>query len=545
MNKSDSGYSPESPQQQTLTNERIMSSSNTSNTTSSTTSSPEEPLCAASTINASITTTTISKPGYSAPQQQQTTSVISNNDESAKFAENNNNGQSALSIPVISEPGEGSKKTSSAAADPATSTSSTLKSRSKMNILDDHHHHEDEHAEDFHHEKLPLTSKQSTSCSHHAFDDHELERTQQLLETALLSIIHKYNTDATKQQQLLQQQTQVPQPNFPVPLPVTLPSITTINSPITLQETMALSGEKKSKESLDQTIILALLSGVFVAFGAIASFKTGGNMPGWDVDNPGYGKLIFSAVFTVGLMLVIVSGSELFTGNAMVMIVAMLRKKVTAWHVVKNLCLSLAFNVLGAFMTIYFFMYLPTTEKELHTPAGFVTYAKKIGESKVSKGAGVTILLGIGCNWLVCLAVYMTYASNVLVDKLVGLFMPILAFVAGGYEHCVANGAFIPLAMLYGSDITMYDFFVVNLMPATLGNLLGGAIFVGMTFWYTHGVRMEHLYFFDEHFTLRMRAAIAQPILNVWDRLQKFNPFLKKEEAIISAQNIELPDHRV
>ncbi|KAG2375151.1 hypothetical protein C9374_010155 [Naegleria lovaniensis] len=535
-------------------------SNNSAGSHSSSMSHPEE-----STVVIQATTTSSMLPNTSCSS----TTEMSHNEDSTKFAENKNINNLSQQ-PVIS--GEGSKKTSSStntavvniptttipqstntssySPTPSTptnnnntTTSSSLKSRSKMNIAEDNHHDENhDEPHDFHHEKLPLASKQSTN-SHHAFDEHELERTQQLLETALFSIIHKYNTDTVNQQQ--QQQTQVPQLNVPVPLPVTLPSITTINSPVVLQETMALSGEKKSKESIDQTIILSLLSGVFVGFGAIASFKTGGNMPGWDVENPGFGKLIFSAVFTVGLMLVIVSGSELFTGNTMVMFVAMLRKKVTAWHVVKNLCLSLTFNVLGAFMTIYFFMYLPTTEKELHTPAGFVSYAKKVGEAKVSRSAGLTILLGIGCNWLVCLAVYMTYASNVLVDKLIGLFMPILAFVAGGFEHSVANGAFIPLAMLYGSDITMYDFLVSNLMPATLGNLLGGAIFVGMAFWYTHGVRMEHLYFFDEHFILRMRATIAQPILNLWDRLQKFNPFLKKEEAVITAQNIELPEHRV
>ncbi|EFC42454.1 predicted protein [Naegleria gruberi] len=376
-------------------------------------------------------------------------------------------------------------------------------------------------------EKTDIKPMQQT----HAFEQKELDRTQQLLETALISIIQKYQ--APKQEQ---------QPIIPTPLPVTLPLPITINPPNVLQDMMCAAGEKKAKESLDQVIILSLLSGVFVGFGGIASMKTGGSMAGWDATNPGFGRLIFSGVFTVGLMLVIVAGSELFTSNSMVMFVAMLRRKVNAWQLCKNLVISLTFNVLGAFIICYFLMYLPTTEKEMHT-APFVTYAKSLGEKKVSRSHGLTILLGIGCNWLVCLAVYMTYASHILVDKLIALFMPILAFVAGGFEHSVANGFFIPLAMLYGSPITMYDFLVTNLMPATLGNLLGGAFFVGMCFWYTHGVRLENIYYFDTKFTLKARETIARPILNLWDRVAALNPFLKQENQAQSA--IELADQKV
>jgi len=395
-----------------------------------------------------------------------------------------------------------------------------------------------------HHEELPIQpihaqnkDDQSKLPSYAFTNMNEKERTQQLMESALISIIQRYQGE---------QQSTVPtsNANLTAPLPVALPSITTINSPVIIQDLMCASGEKKIKESLDQTIILSLLSGLFVGLGCIASLKTGGNMPGWDETNPGFPKFIFSAVFTVGLILVIVTGSELFTGNAMAMFVGLLRKKVTAWQAVKNLVLSVAFNILGAFMTIYFLLYLPTPAKDITNGAGYVVYAKSVGLSKVAHSQGVTILLAIGCNILVCLAVYVTYASNVLADKIIALFMPILAFVASGYEHCVANGAFIPLAMLYGADITMYDFFVNNLMPAILGNLLGGAFFVGMCFWYTHGFRSEHLSYFDEHITLKFRAAVAAPILKLWDKVQAINPFLKKEEEIV-ATNIELPEQNV
>ncbi|KAL9658592.1 hypothetical protein ABK040_006129 [Willaertia magna] len=374
-------------------------------------------------------------------------------------------------------------------------------------------------------EQTPIPSKLDHPVYNNN-DEKEVARTQHLLEQALLALIQKHANEKPISS------------SPPVPTQVTLATQLHINTPIQIQEMMAMSGYKKSKETLDQMIILSLLSGIFVGFGGVASLKTGGNCPGWEATNPGFTKLIFSAVFTVGLIMVIAAGTELFTSNSMAMTVAMLRRKVSVWDVVKNLTISLTFNLIGGYLVCYFLMYLPTSEKELKT-AGFVAYAKKVGETKVSRTIGQTILLGIGCNWLVCMAVYVTYASNVLVDKIIGLAMPIIAFVAGGFEHSVANGFFIPLAMLYGSDITMYEFICINLLPATLGNFIGGAVFVGMVFWYTHGVRQENNSVLDDLFLNKAKSKTTGPFISLYEKIFKKN---SQEDKSSTSNNLEMQD---
>ena len=221
-------------------------------------------------------------------------------------------------------------------------------------------------------------------------------------------------------------------------------------NPHSRQKIMTKIGMKKVGKTLDQLIILSFLGGAFIGIGSIAALKTGGNMPGLEKENPGLTKLFFSGIFSVGLTLVLLTGSELYTGNTMTLMAALLRGKINPYDLVRNWTTSLIFNLLGALAVAYFFMYLPTPAHDIEesTRAAYVDYAIHFGEKKAFRGFWGNFVLAIACNWLVGLAVYTTYGSKKITDKVVGLFLPILAFVSSGFEHSIANGFFIPLAMM-------------------------------------------------------------------------------------------------
>ncbi len=110
-----------------------------------------------------------------------------------------------------------------------------------------------------------------------------------------------------------------------------------------------------------------------------------------------------------------------------------------------------------------------------------------IAQAKVSQGFLVLLLKGIGCNWLVCLAVWLAVSSEDLTGKILGIWFPIMAFVAIGFEHSVANMYFIPAGIFYGAQVTWGQFLLNNLLPVTIGNVIGGAFFVGVVYWYLYG----------------------------------------------------------
>ncbi|EFC45900.1 predicted protein [Naegleria gruberi] len=259
-------------------------------------------------------------------------------------------------------------------------------------------------------------------------------------------------------------------------------------------------------------------------------------MPGLEKENPGLTKLFFSGIFSVGLTLVLLTGSELYTGNTMTLMAALLRGKINPYDLVRNWTTSLIFNLLGALAVAYFFMYLPTPAHDIEesTRAAYVDYAIHFGEKKAFRGFWGNFVLAIACNWLVGLAVYTTYGSKKITDKVVGLFLPILAFVSSGFEHSIANGFFIPLAMMYGSPITVYDFLIGNMLPVTIGNTIGGSILIGVLFWWAHGWRTEHKHHMDNLFIDKLKKTLSTPILSLYDKIKckiLGTPYLKQSES--------------
>lgn len=238
----------------------------------------------------------------------------------------------------------------------------------------------------------------------------------------------------------------------------------------------------KADYSTKKILVLSFMAGAYIAFGALLAIVVGGGMPGIAAENPGLAKLLFGAAFPVGLMMVVMAGAELFTGNNAYFIPNVLNKKQSWSAPLRNWALVYVGNFVGAIVVAYFFTHLT----ELVSADPWQTVVYKIAEGKTTAPFYKTFLKGIGANWLVCLALWMGMSAQHTSGKILGIWWPVMTFVALGYEHSIANMFFIPLAMFEGADISVYTFVVKNLIPATLGNIVGGAFFVGTLYWYAY-----------------------------------------------------------
>lgn len=236
---------------------------------------------------------------------------------------------------------------------------------------------------------------------------------------------------------------------------------------------------KKGSYSTNKTLILAFLAGAYIAFGGLLAIIIGGGIPGIAAENPGISKFLFGAAFPLGLILVVLVGAELFTGNTAYFIPNVLNKTQKLSAMLRNWLLVYVGNFIGAVFVAYFIVYL--THIVHKTP--FIDSVHTLAISKTSHTFLVTFLKGIGANWLVCLALWQGMAAKDVSGKIIAIWWPVMAFVTFGFEHSIANMFFIPLAIFEGADITWASFIIDNLIPATLGNIVGGSFFVGTLYW--------------------------------------------------------------
>jgi formate/nitrite transporter len=209
-------------------------------------------------------------------------------------------------------------------------------------------------------------------------------------------------------------------------------------------------------------------------------------------------RLLGGLVFTTGLILVVVGGAELFTGNNLI-IMAFASRKVSLGGLLRNWAIVYAGNFVGSILTAYI-MFL---SKQYSFGSGAIGLtALNIGESKTGLEFIQAVALGIMCNALVCMAVWLCFSARSTTDKIMAIIPPIAAFVAAGFEHSVANMYFIPVALFISGDtnwlasladkapkianLTWGNFFLANLLPVTIGNIIGGAIMVGLVYWFVY-----------------------------------------------------------
>jgi formate/nitrite transporter len=265
-------------------------------------------------------------------------------------------------------------------------------------------------------------------------------------------------------------------------------------------------GVRKAEMPFLKMFMLAVLAGAFIALGAIFATTIGaGAMAVTGPDGEivlntglpfGVTRLLMGLVFSLGLILVVVGGAELFTGNNLI-VMAWANGKVTGSSLLRNWVIVYLGNFLGSIGTVLL-MFL--TRQYTFGANSIGITALRIGVAKVDLEIVQAIALGILCNALVCLAVWLTYSARSTMDKILAIIFPITAFVAAGFEHSIANMYFVPYALFVkdfdpGFVTTVADmvpglerltwpaFLVNNLIPVTLGNIIGGAVLVAAVYW--------------------------------------------------------------
>lgn len=246
-------------------------------------------------------------------------------------------------------------------------------------------------------------------------------------------------------------------------------------SPQQISQIAADNGVKKASFSLTAMLILGFLGGAFISIGYLLSIRiTAGLPPEWAT----LGNLIGGAVFPIGLILVVIAGGELVTGNMMTVAMGFFTKRVTLSKLMSNWIIITVANFVGALFVAYVFGHLVgLTETEPYLHKTIATAQGKVDASFIQ-----VLLSGIGCNWLVGLAIWMAYSAEDISGKIIGIWFPIMAFVAIGFQHVVANMFVIPAAIFAGSGISWGDYFA-NFVPVFIGNVIGGAIFVSAAYW--------------------------------------------------------------
>lgn len=250
------------------------------------------------------------------------------------------------------------------------------------------------------------------------------------------------------------------------------------------------AGVKKANRTVFQQLMLSILAGAFIAMGAIAS-----NTAIHDISNPGISKLVAGAIFPVGLLMVVIAGAELFTGNCLLSL-ALFEEKISLYQMIKNLFIVYAGNFIGSLG----FAWLEANSGLFDLNSGKLGALHiKTAIYKTGLSFSKALILGIMCNVIVCIAVWMMYGAKDLSGKVWAGFFPIFAFVISGYEHSVANMYYIPAGLFAKSNplyvkaggfasealagLTWKSFIITNLLPVTIGNIIGGALFVGGIYW--------------------------------------------------------------
>jgi formate transporter len=234
-------------------------------------------------------------------------------------------------------------------------------------------------------------------------------------------------------------------------------------------------GVKKAVLPAVPTLALGVLAGAFIAFGAMFStLALTGSPLGF-----GPGRVLAGLAFSLGLVLVVIGGAELFTGNNLV-VMAWAASKITTGQLLRNWALVYVANLVGALGSALMMWWSGALGLG---GGGVAETAIAIAQAKVALGFTEALFRGILCNVLVCLALWLSFAAHDVPGKVLAIIFPISAFVALGFEHSVANMYLIPIAMLAGADGVTLMGFIGNLLPVTLGNIVGGGVLVALVYW--------------------------------------------------------------
>ena len=262
------------------------------------------------------------------------------------------------------------------------------------------------------------------------------------------------------------------------------------NTPAEVISATLEGGKRKSQLPIGKMILLGIMAGAFIALGGATSSTAVHNL-----SNVGVSRVLAGCIFPVGLMMIVFVGGELFTGDCL-MVMDVMCGKVSWRRCLRSLCIVYLSNLLGALLIDVLLFYSGNLD---YSEGLLGAYAIKVALGKVSIAPLRGLCSGILCNILVCIAVLMAGAASDIAGKVWAIFFPILAFVVGGFEHCVANMFYIPSGILaasnpvyaakaqeaYGITVEQLQQLTAlnslhNFIPVTLGNIIGGMLFVGI-----------------------------------------------------------------
>lgn len=265
------------------------------------------------------------------------------------------------------------------------------------------------------------------------------------------------------------------------------------------------AGVKKAGLGTVPLLILGFLAGAFIAFAS-----EGSNMAAFNLlanpDTYGLGKALAGSIFGTGLMLVLIAGGELFTGNTL-MVGSLMAKTISFKSMLRNWALVYVSNFAGS----VFIAHLMTVSGLFSSGANMLgAMTIKIAAYKTGLGFGSAFALGVMCNWLVCLAVWMSYGAKDMTGKIFAVFFPIWLFITSGFEHSVANMYYVPAGIFASRDpallkaaidhglseaalagLTWKNFALKNLLPVTLGNVVGGSFFVMTAYFFAYWKKLR------------------------------------------------------
>jgi len=258
------------------------------------------------------------------------------------------------------------------------------------------------------------------------------------------------------------------------------------------------TGDAKTKYPVIKSLILSIMAGIFIALAGVGSTVAQATVAGTSLAY--VGRLMGAMVFPSGLVMVLLTGSELFTGNCLI-IIPVLEKKVRLVSMLRNWLIVYSGNFIGSLLIALITVYGGTYS--LFSNAAAV-YAINTAVAKVSLSFSDALLRGVLCNVLVCVAVWLAYGAKDAAGKIIAVFFPVMLFVLCGYEHSIANMYFIPAGLLasgnpvyltaftavYSADslntLTWLSMFTRNIIPSTIGNIMGGMVVVGMMNWFVY-----------------------------------------------------------
>jgi len=248
-------------------------------------------------------------------------------------------------------------------------------------------------------------------------------------------------------------------------------------SPQEVADATIKAAEGKTKLNFIQTFLLGIFAGVFIGFGThgyLTVTQTLGNI------DAGLSKLIGASVFPVGLMLVLMAGAELFTGNNL-MTIALVDKRITFKSLSKNWIIVYVGNFIGSILLAY-----AIYKSGLYSGDNIKNLAISVGEAKLSLSFHDALIRGILCNMIVTLSVWFATAAKDITGKILAIWFPIMLFVLSGFEHSIANMFFLPIAKFVGLESTWLNIWLNNLIPVTIGNVIGGGIIVSGVYYLTY-----------------------------------------------------------